>query len=72
MLFYFFLSWVSKPKKVRNKKKSIKEKAIFFSTISMGKEGKTEVGDEDGERVEKNPEQICPYFFGILFNSFPN
>jgi len=32
----------------------------------MGKKQKTEVGDEDGEGVQKNPERICPYFFGIL------
>jgi len=34
---------------------------IFSSTISIGKKEKTEVGDEDGEGVEKKPEQICPY-----------
>jgi len=38
----------------------------------MGKKEQIEVGDEDGERVKKNPEQICPYLFGILLNSFPN
>jgi len=43
----------------------------------MGKKGKTEerkkeVEDEDGEGIKKNPEQICPYLFGILLNSFPN
>jgi len=38
----------------------------------MGKKGKTEVEAEDGEVVKKNPEQIWPYLFGILFNSFPN
>jgi len=38
----------------------------FSSTISMGKQDKTEVGDEDGEGVKKNPKQICPYLFGIL------
>jgi len=38
----------------------------------MGKKGKTEVGDEDGEGVKKNPEETWPYFFGILFHSFPN
>jgi len=40
--------------------------------MSTGKKGKTKVGDELGEGVIKNPEQICPYLFGILFNSFPN
>jgi len=53
------------PKKERNKLKK-------SSTISTGKKGKTEVGDEDGEGIKKNPEQICPYLFWILFNSFPN
>jgi hypothetical protein len=38
----------------------------------MGKKEKTEDGDEDVEGVKKNPEEIWPYFFGILFNSFPN
>jgi len=38
----------------------------------MGTKGKTEGGDKDGEGVKKNPEQMCPYLFGILFNSFPN
>jgi len=38
----------------------------------MGKKEKIEVGVEDGEGVEKNHEQICPYLFGILFSSFPN
>jgi hypothetical protein len=38
----------------------------------MGKKNKPEVGDEDGEGVKKNLEQICPFLFGILFNSFPN
>jgi len=31
---------------------------------------KTEVGAEVGEGIKKNPEQIWPYLFGILFNSF--
>jgi len=34
----------------------------------MGKKIKSEVG---GEGVKKNPEQIFPNLFGILFNSFP-
>jgi len=38
----------------------------------MGKKEKTEVGDEDGEGFKKNPERICPYLFGTLFNSFPS
>jgi len=38
----------------------------------MEKKEKIEIGDEDGEGVKKNLKQICPYFFGILFNSFPN
>jgi len=40
----------------------------------MGKKEQTEVEDEDREGVKKNPQQleICPYFFGILCNSFPN
>jgi len=38
----------------------------------MGKKERKEVGDEDGKGFKKNPEQICPYLFGILFNSFPN
>jgi len=44
----------------------------FSSTISTGKKGKIEVGAEVGEGVKKNLEQIWPYLFGILFNSFPN
>ena len=40
----------------------------FFSTISMGKKGKTEVGTEVGQGVKKNPTQIWPYLCGILFN----
>jgi len=48
-----------------------KERKIFSSTISMGKKGKTEDGDEDGEGVKKNHEQMCPYFFRILFDFFP-
>ena len=42
------------------------------STISTGKKEKTEVEAEVGEGVLKNPQQIWPYLFGILFNSFPN
>jgi len=38
----------------------------------MGKKEKTEVAAEVGEGVNKNPEQIWPYLFGILFKSFPN
>jgi len=38
----------------------------------MDTKEKTEVGDEDEEGVQNNPEEIWPYFFGILFNSFPN
>jgi len=38
----------------------------------MGEKGKTDVGDEDGRGVNKNPEQICAYLFWILLNSFPN
>jgi len=44
----------------------------FSSTISMGKKGKSEVGTEVVEGVQKNPKQIWPYLCGILFNSFPN
>jgi len=44
----------------------------FLLTISTGKKGKTEIGAEVGAEVTKNPEQIWPYLFGILFNSFPN
>jgi len=35
----------------------------------MGKEVKTEVGTEVGKGVSKNPEQKCPYLFGILFKA---
>jgi len=40
----------------------------------MGKKEKTEVGAEVpvGEGVKKNPQQIWPYLFAIIFNSFPN
>jgi len=38
----------------------------------MGKKEETEVGAEVGKGVKKNFEQIWPYLFGILFNSFPN
>jgi len=36
----------------------------------MGKQA--EVGAEVEEGVKKIPEQIWPYVFGNLFNSFPN
>jgi len=51
----------------------------------MGKKEKTEVGDEDGEGIKQNPEQICRWVkripnkyahwhicLGFFFNSFPN
>jgi len=38
----------------------------------MGKKEKAEVGAEVGEGVKEIPEQIWPYLFGILCNSFPN
>jgi len=40
--------------------------------ISKGKKEKTKVGAEVGEGVKKKPEQIWPYLFGILFDSFPH
>jgi len=39
----------------------------FSSTIIVGKKRKTEVGAEVAEGVKKNPEQIWPYLFGLLF-----
>jgi len=30
------------------------------------------LGMKMGKELKKNPQQICPYLFGILFNSFPN
>jgi len=37
----------------------------------MGKKGKTEFGAKVGNGVEKNPEQIWPNLFGILFELLP-
>jgi len=70
-----FLSWGSKPKKERREKKySKKERKTEkkLSQLLVSERKKTEVGDEDGEEVKKNPEEIWPYFFGILLNAFPN
>jgi len=44
----------------------------FFSILVWKRKKKIEIGDEDGEGGKKNLKQICPYLFGILFNSFPN
>ena len=71
MCFFLFLSWVSKPKKEKNMPWKKERKKNIFLTY-MGKNGKTEVGDEDGEGVKNNPEERWPYFFGIIFNSFPH
>jgi len=65
--FKDFVDFQSRPSQLR-----CRVLHTFSSTISTGKKEKTEVGDEDGEGVKKNPEQICPYFSGVLFNSFPN
>ena len=45
---------------------------VVHITTSMGKKEKAEVGAEVGEGVKNIPEQIWPYLFGILCNSFPN
>ena len=37
----------------------------------MGKKGKTEVGDEDGEGVQKNPEEYGHISSGFLFTPSP-
>jgi len=67
------LSFVTQERENRTKNPRKKERMKKnFSTISMGKKRKTEVGDADGEGVKNNPEEIWPYFFGIIFNSFPN
>jgi len=61
MFFFlpFFLGFRNPKKKERKKTSQERKKEIKkFSTISTGKKGKTEVGDEDGERVQKNPEEI--------------
>jgi len=44
---------------------------IFFSSISMGRKGKTEIGTEVGKGVKKNPTQIWPYLSGILLTPSP-
>jgi len=36
----------------------------------MGRKEKTEVGTEVGKGIKKNPTQIWPYLFWILFDSF--
>jgi len=38
----------------------------------MGENEKTKVGDEDGEGVKKNPEQICAHLFGPGFFLTPS
>jgi len=63
-LFFFCGSFGNPPKK--RGLHCCRVLCTFSSTISMGKKPKTEVGNEDGEGVKKSPEQICPYFFGIL------
>jgi len=51
----FFVGFRNPRKKEKKEKKS--------STISIGKKEKTEVGDEDGEGVKINPEEIWNTIF---------
>jgi len=72
---FFFLSFFVGLETQENKKErktSQKRKKNVFLNYWCGKKEKTEVGDEDGEGVKTNPEEIWSYFFRILLNSFPN
>jgi len=72
-MFFSFGSFLGfETQERQGKKHPKKERKTVSSTISMGKKGKPEVGDEDGKVFRKNPEEMWPYFFRILFNSFPN
>jgi len=63
-LFKDFVDFQSRPSLLRC---SCRVLHTFSSTNSTGKKEKTQVGAEVGEGVNKNPEQIWPFFPGFFF-----